>query len=56
MAICDRGYRGKRQIGAARIEIVESGKGTKTKHEKRKARDRLVPGGPFLEFFRTDNF
>ncbi len=41
MAICDRGYRGKRQIGATRIEIPESGKGPKTEHEKRKARERF---------------
>jgi IS5 family transposase len=27
MAICDRGYRGKRRIGDTRIEIPESGKG-----------------------------
>jgi len=41
MAICDRGYRGKRQIGATRIEIPESGKGPKTEHEKRKAKERF---------------
>lgn len=31
MAICDRGYRGKRIIGATRIEIPESGKGAKNR-------------------------
>jgi IS5 family transposase len=41
MAICDRGYRGKRKIGMTRIEISESGKGPKTEHEKRKARERF---------------
>jgi IS5 family transposase len=41
MAICDRGYRGKHQIGTTRIEIPESGKGPKTEHEKRKARERF---------------
>jgi IS5 family transposase len=38
MAICDRGYRGKRKIGTTRIEIPESGNGPKTEHEKRQAR------------------
>jgi IS5 family transposase len=41
MAICDRGYRGKRRIGDTRIEIPESGKGPKTEHEKRQARARF---------------
>ena len=41
MAICDRGYRGKRKIGTTRIEIPESGSGPKTEHEKRKARERF---------------
>jgi IS5 family transposase len=41
MAICDRGYRGKRRIGDTRIEIPESGKGAKTEHNKRQARARF---------------
>jgi len=41
MTICDRGYRGKRKIGTTRIEIPESGKGPKTEHEKRNARERF---------------
>jgi IS5 family transposase len=41
MAICDRGYRGKRRIGDTRIEVPESGKGLKTELEKRKARERF---------------
>ena len=41
MAICDRGYRGKRRIGDTRIEIPESGKDAKTEHNKRQARARF---------------
>ena len=41
MAICDRGYRGKRKIGVTSIEIPESGKRTKTASDKRQARERF---------------
>lgn len=41
MAICDRGYKGQRQIETTRVIIPESGKGPKTEHEKRKARERF---------------
>jgi IS5 family transposase len=41
MAICDRGYRGKRKIGVTNIEIPESGKRTKTASDKRQARERF---------------
>jgi IS5 family transposase len=41
VAICDRGYQGKRQVGVTRIEIPESGKGSKTAHEKSQARERF---------------
>ncbi|NLW80198.1 MAG: transposase, partial [Desulfovibrionales bacterium] len=41
MAICDRGYRGKRKVGVTSIEIPESGKRTKTASDKRQARERF---------------
>ena len=41
MAICDRGYRGKRKIGVTSIEIPESGNRTKTASDKRQARERF---------------
>lgn len=41
MAICDSGYRGKRLIGATRIEIPDTGKGPKIENEKRKAKERF---------------
>ena len=41
MAICDRGYRGKRKVGVTSIEIPESGRRTKTVSDKRQARERF---------------
>ena len=41
MAICDRGYRGKRKIGVTSIEIPESGRRKKTASDKRQARERF---------------
>jgi IS5 family transposase len=39
--ICDRGYRGKRQIGATSIKIPEAGTKTSSAHEKHQARERF---------------
>lgn len=41
VAYCDRGFRGKKEIGGTRIEIPESAPKTKTEHYKRKAREKF---------------